>query len=222
MQITREIMICKRELFTVIMQKEAWVAAPSSCPGTFSTRGASRSSISMSPEPGTVSSFEETTWSLFSLEMKIFQRGKIEPYCMILEERLAGKGILEWEQKHGSCQGAVGRLFLSPGTSSLAASHLWVRHCLFKNNQLFKSWSKSTDRSRRREEQGHSSQCDGVQLGDDWASILRMQLVMWGCGECRYGCPGHCCSHSSGTVLGSVTPRLAGWGTELHLYLSPA
>lgn len=98
--------------------------------------------------------------------------------------------------------------------------HLWVRHCLFKNNQLFKSWSKSRDRSRRREEQGHSSQCDGVQLGDDWASILRMHLVMWGCGECRYGCPGHCCSHSSGTVLGSVTPRLAGWGTELHLYLS--
>ena len=61
----------------------------------------------MSPEPGTVSSFEETTWSLFSLEMKISQRGKIEPYCMILEETWAGKGILEWEQKHGICQGAI-------------------------------------------------------------------------------------------------------------------
>lgn len=135
MQITREIMICKRELFTVIMQRKACVVAPSSCPGTFSTRGASLSSISMSPEPGTVSSFEETMWSLFSLEMKIFQRGKIEPYCMILEKRLAGKGILEWEQKHGSCQGAVGRLFLSPGTSSLAACPSLVSETLLVQKQ---------------------------------------------------------------------------------------
>ena len=40
---------------------------------------------------------------------------------------------------------------------------------------------------------------------------------MWG-GQVRM--PRSLLSHTSVTVLGSVTPRLAGWGTELHLYLS--
>ena len=148
--------------------------------------------------------------------MKISQRGKIEPYCMILE--MGRQGHLRVRAKAWNLPGSYSCLLeLLPW---LHRHHLWVRHCLFKNNQLFKSWSKSSDRSRRRQEQGHSSQCHGVQLGDDWASVLKMCLEMWGCGECRYACSSHGCSHSSVTVLGSVTPRLAGWGTELYLYLS--
>lgn len=127
----REIMICKRKLFRVIMQREACVATPSSCPRTF--------------PPGclTVLHFHESRdWNSkqFWRNHMIFilprdeNLPKGQNWALLYDfgGEMSRQVHLKSESK--SMESAR-ELFMSPGTSSLAASPSLVNETLLVQKQ---------------------------------------------------------------------------------------